>query len=70
MTKATITCVKKKKKQNKTGFQFVCTCGPNTRLKFQIENRKIERGIAEMPFSPFFTKPLDLYIESNFGNIS
>ena len=36
----------KRKKEN-------CTSGPNTRLNFQIENRKIERGIAEMPFSPF-----------------
>ena len=47
-TKPTITCLLKKKK--KAGFQFFCTCGPNTMFNFQIENRKIERGIAEMPF--------------------
>ena len=41
-------------KLEKTSFQCVCTCGPNTSLKFQIENRKIERGIAEMPCFPFF----------------
>ena len=28
---------------------IICTCGSNTRLKFQIETRKIERGIAVIP---------------------
>ena len=54
-TKATITCLTKIKKE-KAGVQFFGTCGPNTTLKFQIENRKIERGIAEMPLSPFFVE--------------
>ena len=50
---ATIACLEKK---TMAGFQFVCTCGPNTRLNFQIEILKIERGIADMPFSPFFVE--------------
>ena len=54
-TKATIACLKKRKKK-KAGFQFFGTCGVNTRLNFQIENRKIDREIAEMPFSPFFAE--------------
>ena len=47
-TNATITCLKNRV-SNGAGFPFVCTCGLNTRLKFQIETRKIERGIAIMP---------------------
>ena len=47
-TRATITCLKKKRKKG-AGFPFVCTCGSSTRLKFQIEARKIEWGIAVMP---------------------
>ena len=35
--------------KNGAGFPIVCTCGSNTRLKFQIETRKIERGIAGIP---------------------
>ena len=35
--------------KNGAGFPFVCTCGSNTRFKFEIETRKIERGIAAMP---------------------
>ena len=53
-TKATITCLIKRIKQ-KAGVQFFGTCGPNT-LKFQIENLKIARGIAEILFSPFFVE--------------
>ena len=30
-------------------------------LHFQIENRKIERGIAEMPFPPFFCRKYLIY---------
>ena len=47
-TKATITCLKKRRSSG-AGFPFVCTFGSNTRLKFQIETRKIKRGIAVMP---------------------
>ena len=36
--------------------RFFGTCGPNTTLKFQIENLKIARGIADMLFSPFFVE--------------
>ena len=40
-------------------------------FKFQIENRKIERGIPEMPFSSVLVEITELKcIESNFGNIS
>ena len=42
------------KKKKKAAFQFFCTFGPSTRFNFQIENRKFERDIAEMPFPPFF----------------
>ena len=42
-------------KKERASFPFLCTCGSNTRLKFQIETRKIEtrkieteRGIAVM----------------------
>ena len=52
-TKTPITCVKKEK-EKKPSFPFVRACGSNTTLKFQIEILKIERGIAEMPFSQFF----------------
>ena len=44
-TKAAIACLKKKE----AGIEIICTCGSNTRLKIQIETRKIERGIAVMP---------------------
>ena len=44
-TKAAIICLKKEK-EKMASFPFVCICGSNTRLKFQIETRKIERGIA------------------------
>ena len=54
-TKATITCLIKRIKK-KAGFQFFGTCGPNTTLKFQIENLTIARGIAEILFSPFFVE--------------
>ena len=53
ITKPTSTCLRK---EEKAGFQCVCTCGPNTRLQIQIENHRIERGIAEMLFSPFFVE--------------
>ena len=49
-SKAPISRVKKKKKN---GFPFVCPCGSNTTLKFEIEILKIERGIAKMPFFQF-----------------
>ena len=65
-TKAPVTFVKK----NKRAFPIVCTCGSNTSLKFQIKILKIERGIAEMPFSPFLVETLDLHMESSFGHIS
>ena len=40
-------------------------------LKFQVENRKIERGIAEMPLTPFFlTKSLNLDIWNRTLKIS
>ena len=42
-TKAAIICLKKEK-EKMASFPFVCICGSNTRLKFQIETRKIERG--------------------------
>ena len=45
-----------KKKRKKADFQFFCTCGPTARFNFQIEKRKIQRGIAEMPFPPFFVE--------------
>ena len=43
-------------KKIKIGSPFVCTCGSNKSSKFQIKKLKIERGIAEMPFSPFFVE--------------
>ena len=46
-TKATIACEKKKEAGRQAGFPFVCACGLNTRLNFQIEIRQNERGIAE-----------------------
>ena len=46
--KATLTCVEKKKGR----LSVCCTCGPKKRLK-QIENREIDRGIAEMPLFRF-----------------
>ena len=45
----------KRNKRKRPAFRFFVR-GPNTRLNFDIENRKIERGIAEMPFSPFFVE--------------
>ena len=36
-----------KKKREKAGFAFVCMCDSTTKLKFQIETRKIERSIAK-----------------------
>ena len=49
-TNTTETCPgKKKEKKSETDFQFLCTWGSNTRLKFQIDTRKIERGIAVTP---------------------
>ena len=47
-TKAAITCLKKKT-EKEASLTFVCTCGSKMRLKFQIETRKIERGIAVIP---------------------
>ena len=38
----------KKKKKKKASSPFVCICCSNTRLKFQIDTRKIQRGIAVM----------------------
>ena len=38
-----------KKKEKKASLTFVCTCSSNMRLKFQIEGRKIKRGIAVIP---------------------
>ena len=50
-TKATISCLTYGGVG--AGCPFVCTyihtCGSNTRLKFQIKARKIERGIAVLP---------------------
>ena len=37
---------REKKKKKTAGFPFVCTCGSNTTLKYQIEIHKNERGIA------------------------
>ena len=34
-----------------TGVPFVCTCGSNTRVKVQIETRKIERGNPVVPLA-------------------
>ena len=59
-----------KKEKKKTGFQFFCACGPSTRLNFQIENRKVERGIAEMPFSPFFCRKHLTYISNRILVVS
>ena len=47
-TKAAITRLNNRT-SNGAGFPFVCTCGSNTRFKFQIETRKIEQGIVAMP---------------------
>ena len=64
--KATKTFPKKKKK-NGAGFPFVCICGSNMRLKFQIETCKIEPGIAVMPH--VFVTTCLMYIESFLGDI-
>ena len=53
------------KKKNRPGFPFVCTCGPNTTLKFQIDFSEIGRGFAELPF--FCSLSLDMY-GIHFGN--
>ena len=47
-TKSTISYPKMEKEG--ASLPFLCTCGSNTRLKFQIETHKIEieRGIAVM----------------------
>ena len=58
---------KKTKKSNRADTQSLWTYGSNTGLKIQCKILKIERGIAE---KPFFSKLLDLYMESSFGNIS
>ena len=40
-------------------------------LRFQIDHRKIERGIAKMPFFPFFlSKSLNLDIQNRFLVVS
>ena len=56
-TEAPITCVKKQKTK-RPGFPFVCTRGSNTSLKKKswIKFLKTERGIAQMPLSPFFVE--------------
>ena len=52
------------------GFPFVCTCGSNTRSKFQIELLKIERGIAEIMTFTIFTILLAFSMEPFRGCIS
>ena len=44
----------------------MCTCGPNTTLKFQIDFSKIGRGFAELPF---FVRYHLTYTESIFVTI-
>ena len=61
-TKATTTSLKKKKLL--AGFPFVCTCGSNMWLNFQIEIPKIERGIAEIRTFTMFTIVLACSITS------
>ena len=51
-----------KKKKICDRFTSECTCGSNTSLKFQIKIVENERGIAEMPFSPFFVENTSIYI--------
>ena len=50
ITKAAMPFLKKKRKKRRVlRFLHIHTCGSNMRLKFQIETRKIERGIAVIP---------------------
>ena len=46
----------KKKKKGKGRLSDFLHLRSKYEVEFQIENRKIERGIAEMPFSPFFVE--------------
>ena len=57
----------KKKETKRAGGQYLCTCGSNTRVKYQSKMIKIGRGITVMPLLSLL---LDLSIESSFGNIS
>ena len=68
--KATIISLKKKSKTFPAGFPYVCTSGSSTRFTFQVEIRKIERGIAErMPFT-IFTILLAFRMKSFWCHIS
>ena len=53
-TKAIITCLQKKK--GKGRLSVLLHVWSKYKVNFQIQKRKIERGIAEMPFSPFFVE--------------
>ena len=68
-TRATATCLWKKKEKRPT-FSFFARAVQLRGLIFRSKNVKFSGASQKCHFPHFLSKKLDLYMESNFGNIS